>query len=91
MTKEKAMNQCPVKLYALSTCSHCRDTKDLLDHCHIDYDCVDIDTLGAEARTKAIEELKKVNPECGLPTLVAGDKVVVGFREAKIKEVLGIK
>ena len=40
------MSQCPVKLYALSTCSHCRDTKDLLNQCHIAYDCVDIDTLG---------------------------------------------
>jgi glutaredoxin-like protein NrdH len=91
MTKEKAMNQCPVKLFALSTCSHCRDAKDLLNQCHINYDCVDIDTLGAEERKKVIDELKQVNPECGLPTLVVGDQVVVGFREDKIKEVLGIK
>ena len=85
------MEQCDIKLYALSTCSHCRDTKDLLDHCHISYNCVDIDTLGAEERKKVIEEVKKLNPACTLPTLVVGDKIVVGFREDKIKEVLGVK
>jgi glutaredoxin-like protein NrdH len=84
------MEQCDIKLYALSTCSHCRDTKSLLDHCHISYNCVDVDTLGSEERKKVIEEIKKINPECGLPTLVVGDKVVVGFREDKIKEALGI-
>ena len=84
------MNKCHVKLYALSTCSHCRDTKDLLKQCHVDYDCVDIDKLGGEERKKVIEEVKKLNPECGLPTLVVGDKIVVGFREDKIKEALGI-
>ncbi len=85
------MEPCDIKLYALSTCSHCRDTKDLLKQCHIAYDCVDIDTLGPEDRKKVVEEVKKLNPECSLPTLVVGDKVVVGFREDKIKEVLGIK
>ena len=39
------MNQCDVKLYDLSTCSHCRDTKDLLNQCGIEYDCVDVDRL----------------------------------------------
>ena len=85
------MSQCDIKLYSLSTCSHCQDTKDLLNQCHVAYDCVDIDTLGAEERKNVIEEIKKLNPECGLPTLVVGDKIVVGFREDKIKEVLGIK
>ena len=85
------MDQCDIKLYSLSTCSHCRDTKDLLDHCHVAYDCIDIDTLAGEERKKVIEEVKKLNPECSLPTLVVGDKIVVGFRETKIKEALGIK
>jgi glutaredoxin-like protein NrdH len=89
--KDRTMDQCDIKLYALSTCSHCRDTKDLLNHCHISYDCVDIDTLSGEERKKVIEEVKKLNPDCTLPTLVVGDKVVVGFREDKIKEALGIK
>jgi glutaredoxin-like protein NrdH len=85
------MEQCDIKLYALSTCSHCRDTKDLLDKCQVSYDCVDIDTLDGEERKRVIEEVRKLNPKCSLPTLVVGDKVVVGFREEQIKEALGIK
>ena len=91
MEKEAVMNRCEIKLYSLSTCSHCRDTKDLLDQCRISYNCIDIDTLEATERNRVINEIKKVNPECGLPTLVVGDKIVVGFREDKIKEALGIK
>jgi glutaredoxin-like protein NrdH len=83
--------QCDVKLYALSTCSHCRSTKDLLNQCKVSYDCVDIDTLEGEQRKRVIEEVKKLNPKCTLPTLVVGDKIVVGFREEQIKEALGIK
>jgi glutaredoxin-like protein NrdH len=84
------MQQCPVKLYALSTCSHCRDTKDLLNQCGIKYDCVDVDRLEGEKRRTFLEEVKKLNPECTFPTLVAGDKVIVGFKEKEIKEALGI-
>ena len=75
---------------SLSTCSHCKDTKDLLNQCHIDYDCVDVDLLEADKRRTILEEIKKVNPQCTFPTLVAGDKVVIGFKKADIKEALGI-
>lgn len=84
------MNQCEVKLFSLSTCSHCRDTKDLLKQCGVNYDCVDVDQLNPEKRRTILEEIKKLNPECTFPTLVAGEKVIVGFKEAEIKEALGI-
>jgi glutaredoxin-like protein NrdH len=84
------MNQCPVKLYALSTCSHCRDTKDLLNQCGVKYDCVDVDRLEPAERRIYLEEIKKINPECTFPTLVIGDKVVVGFKKDEIKKDLGI-
>ncbi len=83
--------QCDIKLYALTTCSHCRSTKDLLDQCRVTYDCVDVDTLEGEERKRVIEEVRKLNPKCGLPILKVGDKVVIGFREKEIKEALGIK
>ena len=84
------MEPCHVELYSLSTCSHCKDTKDLLDQCGIDYDCVDVDRLDADKRRTILEEIKKVNPQCTFPTLVAGEKVVIGFKKAEIKEALGI-
>jgi glutaredoxin-like protein NrdH len=84
------MNQCQVKLYSLSTCGHCKDTKELLKQCRVDYDCVDVDTLGPDQRKTFLEEIQKLNPQCTFPTLVAGDKVIVGFKKAEIKEALGI-
>jgi glutaredoxin-like protein NrdH len=85
------MEPCHVELYALSTCSHCKDTKDLLNQCGIDYDCVDVDRLEADKRRTILEEIKKVNPQCTFPTLVAGEKVIIGFKKAEIKEALGIQ
>ena len=84
------MQQCQVELYSLSTCSHCRNTKDLLNQCGVTYDCVDVDKLDPEKRRTVLEKIKELNPQCTFPTLVAGDKVVVGFKEAEIKEALGI-
>lgn len=84
------MKQCDVKLYSLSTCSHCKDTKEFLTQCGINYDCVDIDKLDPEQRKISLEKIKKLNPECTFPTIVIGDKVVVGFKKDEIKEDLGI-
>ncbi len=79
-----------VKLYALTTCSHCKRTKKLLDEHGVDYDCLDVDLTQGEAREQAIAEVKRYNPSCSFPTLVIGDKVIVGYRENEIKEALGL-
>ena len=80
-----------VKLYTLTTCSHCKSTKRLLAECTIEYDFVDVDTLEGEERKAILEDIKKVNPRCSFPTLIIGDKVIVGYKEKEIKEALGIK
>jgi glutaredoxin-like protein NrdH len=36
-----------VKLYTLSTCSHCKSTKKLLDECSVQYECTEVDMLPA--------------------------------------------
>lgn len=85
------MNECDVKLFALSTCSHCRSTKDFLNECGIQYECVDVDKLDADERKKVLEEVKALNPNCSFPTIVIGEKIIVGFREDEIKEALNLK
>ena len=85
------MEQCAVKLYSLSTCIHCRDAKNYLDQCNIKTDCIDVDKLDMEQRNKLLEEIKRINPECTFPTIVIGNKVIVGFKKDEIKEILGIK
>jgi len=85
------MDKCDVKLYALSTCIHCKDAKEFLNQCGIDTDCVDVDKLDLEKRKKLLEEIKLINPKCSFPTIVIGNKVIVGFKKDEIKEILGIK
>jgi glutaredoxin-like protein NrdH len=83
------MAQPPVKLFSLSTCSHCKSTKRLLDECTIEYDFVDVDLLEGEKRDIIIEDIKKLNPKCSFPTIIIGDRVIVGFKENEIREALG--
>ena len=37
-----------------------------------------------------IEDVKQFNPRCSFPTIIIGDKVIVGFKEKEIKEALGM-
>ena len=80
----------PVKLYTLSTCSHCKATKEFLNRCSVKYDFEDVDLLEGEERKAILEDVKKWNPKCSFPTIVIGDKVIAGFKENEIREALGI-
>jgi glutaredoxin len=51
---------------------------------------VDVDLLQGEERSRMIEEVKKYNPNCSFPTILIGDKVIVGHKEGEIKEALGL-
>jgi len=82
------MDGCEVRLYALSTCIHCQSTKELLDRCGVDYECIDVDKLDGEERQNVLEDIKKVNPGCSFPTIIIGNKIIVGFRADEIKEAL---
>ena len=79
-----------IKLYALTTCIHCRNTKDFLNRCGLDFECVEVDQLEGEERKAMIEEVKKLNPSCSFPTIVIGNKVIVGFKKDEIQEALNI-
>lgn len=79
-----------VQVYSLSTCSHCKMTKQLLAECTIKYDFVDVDLLQGEERKAILEDVKKFNPRCSFPTIIIGNKVIVGHKEKEIKEALGL-
>ena len=80
----------PIKIFRLSTCSHCKATKRLLNELNVDYDFTDVDLLTGEERRVAIEEVRQYNPQVSFPTLVIGEKIIVGNKEAEIKEALGL-
>ncbi|MBW1703418.1 MAG: glutaredoxin family protein [Deltaproteobacteria bacterium] len=66
----------PVKIYTLSTC--------------IKFEFEDVDLLEGEERAAILEEVKKWNPDCSFPTIIIGDKVIVGYKEDEIREALGL-
>ncbi|MDA8407040.1 MAG: glutaredoxin family protein [Syntrophaceae bacterium] len=83
------MEQC--KLYSLSTCSHCKACKRFLGDCGIEYEFTDVDLLSDEDRKPVLDEIKQLTSRCAFPTLIIGEKVIVGFKEQEIKEALGLK
>ena len=85
----KGENKGHVMLYALSTCGWCKRTKGLLEDMKVDFYYTDVDLLQGAERTEAIDAIKKWNPRCSFPSLVYNDsQCIIGFDEAKIKEIL---
>ncbi len=80
----------PVKMFTLSTCSHCKATKKFLDSCAVQYEFTDVDLLDGEERITILEDIRQWNPNCTFPTIIIGDKVIVGYREDEIMEALGL-
>ena len=79
-----------VKIYTLSTCSHCKAAKKFLTDNGIPFEYTDVDMLSGQERADAIEEVKKFNARCTFPTILVGDQVVVGFNEQQVREALGL-
>jgi glutaredoxin-like protein NrdH len=56
----------------------------------VEYECIDVDKLTGDERKAMVEEIRQINPSCSFPTIVIGDKIIVGFREDEIKEALNL-
>ena len=79
-----------IHLYSLSSCPVCKATKKLLKKCEVQYEYTDVDLLATEERKAMIEEVKGFNPAFSFPTLVIDEEVIVGYKEKKILEALGL-
>ncbi len=79
-----------IKIYALSTCIHCKKAKEYLDECKVNYTPVHVDWLTGEERNTILSELKKYNPAASFPTIIVGNKVIVGFKKDELDQALGI-
>ena len=79
-----------VKLYTLSTCSHCKSTKNFLKQSNVAFNAIDVDLLQGDERTAMIEEVKQFNPRCTFPTIIIDGRVIVGFKENELREALGL-
>ncbi|BCS87037.1 glutaredoxin family protein [Pseudodesulfovibrio sediminis] len=77
-----------IKVYALSTCIHCRNAKKYLDECGVKYECIHVDELSGDERKQVVDEIKNHNPAVSFPTIIIKDKVVVGYHKDKIDKAL---
>ena len=77
-----------VKIFTLSTCSHCKAAKRFLNDNNVSYDSTDVDLLEGAQREAALNEVIQYNPQRSFPTIIIGDKVIIGFRENDIREAL---
>ncbi len=82
--------QLSVRMYTLSTCVHCKATKKLLNECAVKYEFTDVDLLTGAEREAVLKDVEKFNPECTFPTIIIGDKVIIGFQETEIRHALGL-
>jgi glutaredoxin len=78
-------------VYALSTCGWCRKTKMFLNDEGLAYDYVDVDLESGPEKSKALDEVRKWNPNVSFPTMVINDQeCVVGYQTDRVKELLGL-
>jgi glutaredoxin-like protein NrdH len=83
------IKQPKIKLYTLSTCSHCLRTKKFFKEKGIEVEITDVDLLTGAERENVMDEVRKLNPECTFPTICIDDNVVIGFNEERILKALG--
>jgi glutaredoxin-like protein NrdH len=82
-----------VKGYFISTCGWCKKTKRLLDDNNVDYEYEYVDLLKGDDKARALAEVSEYNPRRSFPTVVLlndDTHVVIGYKEDRLREVLGL-
>jgi len=74
-----------VSIYSTPTCHFCHAAKDFFNENNIEFTEYDVAT-DAEKR----EEMVNLTGQMGVPVIKIDDDVIVGFDEAKIRELLGL-
>ncbi|UCD15368.1 MAG: thioredoxin family protein [Candidatus Omnitrophota bacterium] len=74
-----------VKVYSTPTCPYCKMLKQYLDSKSITYQNFDV-----SVDNEALDQMVKVSGQMGVPVIVVGDEVIVGFEKARIDSLLGI-
>ncbi|NDV28070.1 glutaredoxin family protein [Desulfovibrio sp. JC010] len=77
-----------VRVYALSTCIHCKNAKRYLDKCGVKYNCVYVDELTGGDRKEIVQEIKEHNPSLSFPVIMIKETVLVGYNKDELAAVL---
>jgi glutaredoxin 3 len=74
-----------VKVYSTPTCHFCHAVKDFLTKNNIEFSEFDV-SVDEERRNEMVEK----SGQMGVPVVIIEDQAIVGFDEAKIRELLGL-
>lgn len=74
-----------ITLYSTPTCPFCKKVKKFF----VDHD-VEFTNFDVSVDQGKAEEMIKVSGQMGVPVVVIGEEIVVGFDEGKLKELLKI-
>ncbi len=69
---------------------HCKALKRFLKENKIEYDFIDVDRLDGSEKQKVLSEMRKISSDLRFPTIIIGDRVIIGFYEDKVREALGL-
>jgi glutaredoxin-like YruB-family protein len=75
-----------VKIYSTPYCTYCKLAKNFFTKNKIDFTEVDV-----SEDEKELNSMVKKSGQMGVPVIEIDDKVIVGYNEAKIKKLLGLK
>ncbi len=75
-----------IRVFSTKTCPHCVRAKEFLTDNNIEYEDIDV----AEDQDKA-REMAALTGQMGVPVIVIGEEVIIGFDRAKIQKILGIE
>ena len=73
-----------VTVYSTPTCPHCVHAKEFLKEKNVDFEDIDV----SADREKAKEMVEK-SGQMGVPVIDVDGKIIVGFDQARLQELLG--
>ena len=79
------MSDKKVVIYSTPTCVYCQMTKEFLKSNNIPYE----DKNVAEDEAARNEMIEK-SGQMGVPVIFVGDEMIIGFDEARLRELLGL-
>ena len=72
-----------VKIFSTPTCPYCKMAKDWMKENNIEFTDVDVAT-----DEKAAQEMTEKSGQMGVPVILVGDEVLVGFDKPKLEALL---
>ena len=75
-----------IKIYTTPTCVYCKMTKEFFKQNKVEYEEKDVAT-DAQARDEMITK----SGQMGVPVIEVDGKIIIGFDQPRLKEILGIQ